>query len=67
MSDLEKAREFVSKVKELAKEYNLPFFIVTDGASAISNNGCEAVRHAREEHIKWEKEHGEDPNEDWSK
>lgn len=28
MSDLEKAREFVNKVKELAKEYNLPFFIV---------------------------------------
>ena len=63
----EKAREFVSKVRELAKEYDLPFFVVTNGASATSNNGCDAVRNAREAHIKWEKENGEDPYEDWSK
>jgi hypothetical protein len=61
-----KAREFCSKVKELANECDLPFFVVTDGASAISNNGCEAVKNARDNHIKWELEHNADPYEDWS-
>lgn len=32
---IEKSREFCSKVKELAKQYNLSFFVVTEGASAI--------------------------------
>ena len=62
---LEKAREFCFKVKQLAKEYHLSFFVVTEGASAISNNHCEAVRHARDCHIAWEKQHGFDPDEDW--
>lgn len=62
-----KAREFCSKVKELANEFDLPFFVVTDGASATSNNGCEAVRHARDAHIEWEKENNYDPYEDWGK
>lgn len=61
-----KAREFCQKVKELASVYELPFFVVTDGASATSNNGCEAVKNARDNHIRWEEEHGFDPNEDWS-
>lgn len=62
-----KAREFVSRVRDLALEYDLPFFIVTDGASATSNNGCEAVRVARDNHIKYELSIGADPYEDWSK
>lgn len=62
-----RAREFVSRVRDLAIEYNLPFFIVTDGASATSNNGCEAVRVARENHIKYELSINADPYEDWSK
>lgn len=61
----EKAREFCQKVKMLAKEYELPFFVVTDGASATSNNGCEAVKNARDNHIKWEEQNGFDPYEDW--
>lgn len=61
------AREFVSKVRELAKQYDLPFFIVTDGASATSNNGCEAVRVARDNHIQYELSIGSDPYEDWSR
>ena len=44
----DKAKEFCTKVKELANIYNLPFFVVTDGASATSNNGCSAVKNARE-------------------
>jgi hypothetical protein len=64
---IEKARLFCQEVKELAKKYNLPFFVVTDGASAISNNGCAAVKNARDNHIKWELEHNFDPDEDWSK
>lgn len=64
---INKAREFCQKVKELAKEYDLPFFVVTDGASATNNNGCEAVKNARENHKKWELEHNADPYEDWSK
>lgn len=60
-----KAREFCEKVRILANEYDLPFFIVTDGASSAHNNGCEAVKIARDNHIKWEKENGFVPNEDW--
>lgn len=64
--DLAKARQFITDVKELANKYNLPVFVVTNGASGISNNGCEAVRHARDAHMEWEKNHGADPYEDWS-
>ena len=64
---LNRAREFCQKVKELAKEYDLSFFVVTEGASAVSNNGCEAVKNVRDNHIKWELEHNSDPYEDWSK
>ena len=39
-----KVREFCQKVKELAKKYDLSFFVITEGASAICNNGCEAVK-----------------------
>lgn len=62
---IDKARSFCSEVKELAAKYNLPFFVVTDGASATNNSGCEAVRHARECHIKWELENNFNPYEDW--
>ena len=58
-----KSRRFCLEVKELAKKYDLPFFVVTDGASATSNNGCAAVKNARDSHIKWEKENGYDPYE----
>lgn len=60
------ARRFISEVQELARVYKLPFFCVTDGASGYSNNGCDAVKHARDSHIEWEKENGQDPYEDWS-
>lgn len=66
MDKTEKARAFCKEVKELAEKYDLPFFVVTDGASAISNNGCEAVKNARDNHIKWELENNLDPNEDWN-
>lgn len=64
---LEQARKFCVEVKKLASQYGLPFFVVTDGASATYNNGCNAVKNARDAHIKWEKEHNFDPEEDWSK
>lgn len=64
---LDQAKKFCLEVKELAKKYNLPFFVVTEGASATSNNGCIAVKNARDNHIIWEKENGYDPYEDWSK
>lgn len=67
MNNKEKAREFCLEVKKLAKEYDLPFFVVTDGASLTSNNNCSAVKNARDAHIKWEKENGYDPFEDWGK
>lgn len=63
---INKAREFCQRVKELAKEYDLSFFVVTEGASATNNDGCEAVKNARENHIKWELEHNADPYDDWS-
>lgn len=66
MNNKEKAREFCSEVKKISKKYNLPVFMVTDGASVTNNNGCEAVKNARDNHIKWEEENGLDPQEDWS-
>ena len=61
-----KARQFVSEVQKLAEKYDLPYFIVTNGASAISNNACEAVECARMAHIEWEKQKGIDPYHGWS-
>lgn len=59
---LKTAREFLNE----AKKYNANFFIVTDGASMINNNGNQAVENARKCQIEWEKKHNFDPNEDWS-
>ena len=39
--------------------------MVTEGASVTNNDGCEAVKNARDNHIKWEEENGFDPTEDW--
>ena len=64
---IQKARQFCQEVKQLAQKYNVPFFVVTDGASSTSNNGCPAVKNARDNHILWEKENGYNPNEDWGK
>ncbi len=67
MNNKEQARAFCEEVRKLAKTYDLPFFVVTNGASATSNHDCEAVKHARDCHIKWEQKMGYDPNDDWSK
>lgn len=64
--DLKHAREFVYKVGQLAKKYNANYFIVTDGASGIHNNGNPAVKNARDAQVKWENDNGGDPDEDWS-
>lgn len=61
-----KAREFCERVRILAREYDLPFFVVTDGASSTFNNGCDAVKNARNSHIRWEERNGLDPYENWS-
>ena len=59
--DKSEARKFVSEVIELAKIYNANFFIVTDGASAISlkdvaiNDNLNAIVNARNNQIEWEK------------
>lgn len=66
MNDIEKAKEFISKVQALAREMNLNCFVITDGASGYSNNGNEAIRHARLAHEEWERQHGFDPRHDWS-
>lgn len=62
---LNEARKFVEAVRRMALKKKLNFFLVTDGASGISNNGNPAVRNAREAQIKWELENGSDPYEDW--
>jgi len=61
------ARQFILAVQALAKQYDLPYFIVTEGASAISNNGCDAIEQARKAHIEWEMCHGIDPSHDWAR
>ena len=65
MTKLEKARKFCYEVGELAKKYNLPVFVVTDGASLTRNSGNSAVRFHREKQIEWENQNNFDPNEDW--
>ena len=65
--DVATARKFVREVEKIAKRYDANYFIVTDGASGIHNNGNPAVKNARDAQVKWEKENGYDPDEDWSK
>ena len=62
---LDRARNFVSDVKRMAKDRGLNVFVVTDGASGILNNGNPAVKNARDAHIKWELENGFNPYEEW--
>lgn len=64
--DIATARRFVRDVSKLAKKYDANYFIVTDGASGTLNNGNPAVKNARDAQIKWEKEHGFDPDENWA-
>lgn len=65
MSKLTKAQQFCLQVKKLAAEYDLPFFVVTEGASAVVNKDCPAVHHARSAHIQWENENHINPTHDW--
>jgi len=60
-----RVKHFLLDVKEIARKYGLPFFIVTDGASMIDNSGCVAVDHARKTHATWEKENNIDPSHEW--
>lgn len=60
------ARQFVKHVLEMANELHLNCFIVTDGASGITNSNNSAVEHARKCHTEWEKANGIDPEHDWS-
>ena len=66
MHKTEQARQLCLEVEKIASKYNLPFFFVTDGASITRNNNCKAVSAARQSHIKWEKQHNIDSNDDWS-
>lgn len=61
----DKSRQFVVEVSELAQKYGLNYFVVTDGASGISNVDNPAVAHARKCHEEWEIENGIDPEHDW--
>lgn len=68
MTDLEKAREFCKEVKNLSEKYGLDFFMVTEGASITkSTKGNSAIKNARQSQIRWERENGFDPNEDWNR
>ena len=67
MNNKQESRAFIKVVLEMAKERGLNCFIVSDGASGITNNGNPAVSHARKCHIEWEQKQGLDPYEDWSK
>lgn len=65
--ELQRRRKMLLDLAEIAKQYQLPIFAVTDGASITRNNGSEAVRHAREMHAQWEDANGGDSKEDWQK
>ena len=63
---MDKVKEFLIKVKELNKKYDLDLFCVTEGNSIYNmKHGTEAVKLARSNHIKWELENGFNPNEEW--
>ena len=62
-----RVRNFLKEVAALADEYELPVFCVSDGASITRNNGNPAIKACRDALIKWGKENGSDPNEDWLK
>ena len=63
---LMRARKFVVEVAALAEKYGLNYFVVTDGASGLSNRNNPAVEHARKCHTEWEKANGIDSEHDWS-
>ena len=44
------ARQFYKDVEKLGKKYGLSYFFVTEGVSITRNNGCDAVKVAREHH-----------------
>lgn len=66
-SPTQKARAFMHAVHQLAQQYQLPVFAVTQGASVTANKDSQAVRNARNAHVKWQRKNGHDPQEDWSK
>ena len=65
--DKSEARKFVSEVIELAKIYNANFFILTDGASAISLKDVDPNdnSNARNNQIEWRKKYGFDSDENF--
>ncbi len=65
--ELNRARSLCKRVEELASIYNLEYFFITEGASSCHIKNNDAIRTARKNHEKWEKEHGFNPQEDWSK
>lgn len=62
---LKQARKFCYEVGILAKKYNLPVFVVTDGASLTKNNNNSVVKFHREKQIEWEISNGFNPLEQW--
>lgn len=55
-SKKDRAKLFCDQVAEIAKMYEVSFFVVSEGASAHSNYNCEAIRNACESHAIWERE-----------
>lgn len=58
-------REAIIKVKEILEPFR-DYFVVLEGASATSYTHDGIIKDLRELIIKYEIEHGEDPNHDWS-
>lgn len=58
-------KQFILEVRDLAKKHNCNFFIVTDGASAISNKGNEIIEKHRRLQIELDKEMEINPFDDW--
>ena len=65
--EIEKARQFLTEVSQLASKYELHIFAVTRGVSiTVDSNSCETVQNARENHIEWKLKQGYDPFETWN-
>lgn len=51
------SQEFCNDVENLAKKYNLPFFLVTEGTACSSHHGEDAIRNMEQAYMNYEQKY----------
>jgi len=64
--NLQRIRDALSRMRQIADEEDIPLFAVSSGASVTRNNGDAYIKKIRDWHAQNELAMGDDPNEDWS-